>query len=79
MTGTTNKKTLTCEDVPESARFLDVTLGVDHQNDGIGILKCSRLAADVLEGIEVEEHKFAIPEVVKRMENFGSTSYFSPP
>jgi hypothetical protein len=60
---------LTCEDVSESARFLDVMLGIDAHDDNIDMLMYSKLAADTvaIEGILVEEYKFEIPKVVKRM------------
>lgn len=38
---------LTCSDVPEHARLLDVTLEVDEAETGIGILHCARSTGDV--------------------------------
>ena len=46
---------LTCSDVAEHARFLDVTLEVYKAETGIGILHCARSTGDVDGGFGVRK------------------------
>jgi hypothetical protein len=63
ITGIEESYLLTYEDVPEQARFMDVTLDLDESQPDLGILVCARLSDDDEGGIIVEKHCFAISEV----------------
>jgi len=66
MTGIANGVPLTCADVPEQARFLDVTLDLDESHIDIGILLCVRLSDHAEGSIEFERQNFKISEVAER-------------
>jgi hypothetical protein len=72
ITGINESHLLTYEDVPEQARFMDVTLDIDESQPDLGILVCSRLADDAVGGIVVEKHFFAISEVGGRMRGLAA-------
>lgn len=63
MTGAFYKDILTCEDVPEEARFFDVTLEGDDYDYNVGTLVCALLAHDADDGIRIEENELVFSEV----------------
>jgi hypothetical protein len=67
ITGIKEPSLLTHEDIPEEARFMDVTLDVDESQPDLGILMCARLSDDAEGGLAVVKHCFAISEVGGRM------------
>lgn len=58
---------MACGDLPEHARFLDVTLDLDTAETGTGILHCARSTGDVDGGFEYERHNFEVSEIAARM------------
>jgi len=67
--GTTYKDTLTCEDVPEEARFFNVTLEVNDYDYDVGTLICAVMAQDIDTdaSIKIEEHEIVFSEVAERI------------
>jgi hypothetical protein len=74
ITGTKESSLLTYEDVPEQARFTDVTLDIDESQPDLGILICARLSDDADGGLVVEKYRFAISEIRDRMRGLAMQS-----
>jgi hypothetical protein len=74
ITGIKESSLLTYEDIPEPARFMDVTLDIDESQPDLGILICARLSDDAEGGLVVEKYCFAISEVRDRMRGLATRS-----
>jgi hypothetical protein len=74
ITGIKESSLLTYEDIPEPARFMDVTLDIDESQPDLGILICARLSDDADGGLVVEKYRFAISEIRDRMRGLAMQS-----
>jgi hypothetical protein len=74
ITGIKESSLLTYEDIPEPARFMDVTLDIDESQPDLGILICARLSDGAEGGLVVEKYCFAISEVRDRMRGLATRS-----